>query len=152
MDRRINTIFDCLTHLTSLSAPYRSLQKDHIDQMRNVEDKLFAVAPFLWKSGGKDGFTLQAYRRKDALGFCLLTKEEIKKTGLPEGGHAERNFLDIKPYNAMDFYRRNYEQDTHKGFDRIDFDKFLKLSSTDFIKLFLGAAQSRAENTNTFIY
>lgn len=109
---------------------------------------MFAIAPFLWKSGGKNGFILQAYGRKDALGFCLLTKDE----GLPEGGRASRNFLDIKPYEAMDFYRRNYEQDTHKGFDKIDFDAFLDLSSEDFIKLFLGAAQSRAENTDTFIY
>ncbi|WP_423709742.1 hypothetical protein [Undibacterium sp. WLX3042] len=152
MDRRINTIFDCLTHLTSLPAPYRSLQKDHIDQMRNVEDKLFAVAPFLWKSGGKDGFTLQAYRRKDALGFCLLTKEEIENEGLPKGGRAHKNFLEIKPDEALDFYRRNHKNPDHPSFDSIRFDAFLKLSSTDFIKLFLGAAQSRAENTNTFIY
>ncbi|MBY0570635.1 MAG: hypothetical protein K2P61_05045 [Burkholderiaceae bacterium] len=146
MPRRINTIFGCLTHLTSLPAGYRLLDKNNINDIRNVEDKLFSVAPFLWKSGGKNGFVLQAYHREDALGFCLL--EEGKELG----ERAERNFLDIKPYNAMDFYRRNYEQDTHKGFDRIDFDTFLKLSSTDFIKLFLGAAQSRAENTNTFIY
>lgn len=140
MTRHINTIFECLTHLTSLHPLLNT------NDIKNVEEKLFAVAPFLWKSGGKNGFVLQAYHREDALGFCLLEKDEEL------GERAERNFLDIKPYNAIDFYRRNYEQDTHKGFDKIDFNAFLKLSSTDFIKLFLGAAQSRAENKNEYIY
>lgn len=146
MSRHINTIFGCLTHLTSLPAGYPSLDKDNINDIRKVEDKLYAITPFLWKSGGKNGFVLQAYHREDALGFCLL--EEGKELG----ERAKRNFLEIKPYKALDFYRRNHKNKDHPGFDSIGFTEFLDLSSEDFIKLFLGAAQSRAENKNTFIY
>ncbi|GAC1570644.1 MAG: hypothetical protein NVS3B3_24690 [Aquirhabdus sp.] len=139
MSRRIDSLYGCFEHLKNLESECLS---------RDVEKKVVAIMPYLWVAGTPSPFNIWPYRRQEGLGFCLLQDGEH----LPEDGRAQRNFLIMKPQeNSVDYYRRG-QVGLHPGFASMSFNSFVGLDDTYFLKLFLGAAQSRAENINNYIY
>ena len=141
MARRLYTITDSISHINNLT---HSLNKNDVI---NIERKISAIFPYLYKKFNNSKYIISLYKRKDAIGFCLLKKYE----GLPEGGRASRNFMEIKPNLKFEFFRRNFKAE-HPGFDAINFEKFLRMDLDEFVVIFLSSAQSRAEHFDDFIY
>ena len=141
MTRRLYTITDSISHLDNLTNPLKK------SDVINIERKISAVFPYLYKKFNNSTYIISLYKRKDAIGFCLLKEKE----GLPEKGRASRNFMEIKPNRTLEFFRRNFKAE-HPGFDTMNFTEFLQMNLDEFVVIFLSSAQSRAEYFDDFIY